>query len=85
MAEPTPPPAMQVVNPLQWQIAEGQADNGTKVVALIFSQGLLNTQVVLTPNDAQQISQGLGTVAAQARTGLIIPTGPLPKLNGGTG
>jgi len=85
MAEPTPPPPMVVANPLQWQVVEGQADNGTKVVVLIFNQGLINLQVVLSLPDADQVSQGLATVAARARTGLIIPTGPLPKLNGGTG
>lgn len=90
MSEPTPPqPAVTVVNPLQWQIGNGQADNGTKVVVLILNQGLLTSQVALMPTDAEAIAKGLEQGAAQARTSLILPAGtqlpPIPKMNGGGG
>lgn len=85
MAEPTPPPIqVQVPAPLQWQVGDGNLPDGTKVCVLILTQGVLTSQVVLTPDDTEQLGRGLIQQAAQARSSLIIPTGvQLPKLNGG--
>jgi len=79
MVEPSPAPAT-VVNPLQWQIGQGKAPDGSKVCVFMLTQGLLTTQVVLNPHDTDALGRGLVEAAAQARTALIIPNGPLPDL-----
>lgn len=84
MTELTPPPA-PVVNPLQWQIGHGQANDGSKICVLVLIQGLLTTQVALNPYDTEQLGRGLIDAAAQARTALILPAGAaLSNMNGGS-
>jgi len=82
---PEPPIQVQQVAPLQWQIAHGQAPDGTKVCVLILNQGLLAAQVTLNPYDLERLGRSLIEAAAQARTALILPAGTLSNPNGVVG
>ena len=85
MTAPEPPIQVQQVAPLQWQIAHGQAPDGTKVCVLILNQGLLAAQVTLNPYDLERLGRSLIEAAAQARTALILPAGTLSNPNGVVG
>ena len=75
MTTPEPPIQVQQVAPMQWQIAHGQAPDGTKVCLVAFNQGLLVAQVTLNPFDLDRLGRSLIEAAAQARTALILPAG----------
>jgi len=82
---PEPPIQVQQVAPLQWQIAHGQAPDGTKICLLALNQGLLLAQVTLNPFDLDRLGRSLIEAAAQARTALILPAGTLANTNGTVG
>lgn len=69
---------------LQWQLGTATNPDGTTLCILKIGAagGLLTTQLALNPSDANRLGQQLQDTATQARTGLIIPTVVMPKLNG---
>ena len=85
MNTPEPPIQVTQVAPLQWQIAHGQAPDGTKVCVVILNQGLLATQLTINPHDLDKLGRSLIEAAAQARTALILPAGTLANPNGVVG
>jgi len=77
MIDPTPP-IVQTGPQLQWQLGHAVAPDGTKLCVLILNLGPLTTQIALNTYDTDKLGRGLIDTAAQARTGLILPTGALP-------
>lgn len=73
-----------VVNPLQWQVGHATTPDGCKVCFLALGQGNLQIKVDLAPDDMEKAARSMLDAASQARSGLIIPAGPvnLPAPNG---
>jgi hypothetical protein len=82
--EQSGPSVVHVPAPLQWQIAHGQAPDGTKVLVIVLTQGLLVAQVTLGLIDSDRLGRNIVDATAQARTGLILPgSAGAPRINGG--
>jgi len=82
-AEPAPQ-IVHVAAPLQWKIGHGQAPDGSKVLVIVLTQGLLTAQVMLGLIDGDKLGRNIVDATAQARTGLILPgSAGAPRINGG--
>jgi len=77
-----PDQPLQVTNPLQWQVGHGVTPDGSRLCLLSLSQGALNAQVQLSPEDMERIGRALIDAASQAKSGLIIPSGLTITPNG---
>lgn len=71
---PGPQPG-SIVNPLQWQLQNGVAPDGTKICVLTLMQGSLNVQLAISVSDMGRLAGGIEQTVKQAQTGLIIPNG----------
>lgn len=68
-----PPPSGTPPALLQWQLGHGAAPDGTPLVVLVLTHGVLATQVQLSAVDAERFAADVVRVARQARTGLVLP------------